>query len=413
MIEVEIDNSVYLPCFHHILPDAPGSSDIDIELIWGSRDSGKSHFVSQLFTELSMDLDYFRALLIKKTHESIKDAQWQMIKDNAEEWGVDILFKFITSPLSIRVSNGNSFLTRGMDNAGKIKSLANPSHAWVEELNQLSKNDFITLLTGLRSKYGKVKLYGTLNPEADTPNFEDFWLYDLFFKGHSELSFTDIIELKTNVRGVEKAIKLTYRCTHVTYHDNPFVSDERIAFHEMLATFDPYYYRVYTEGLWGNQQNDAPWAFAFDRRKHVGKTQLNLGELTYALWDFNRNPMCCSIIQHYNRHIQVLETIKIPKSGVDNMCAYILAHYPGCVWIISGDYSGKVATTLFQEQVTNYSVIQKLMNLSDNQIQVKPNPRLQANQTLVNLILAKYHVTIDGEKAKPLIFDMENVKKTC
>jgi hypothetical protein len=417
MIEVEIDKSVYLDCYQHILPDAPGSNEIDIELIWGGRDSGKSHFVAQLFTEFGMSLDYFRGLLLKKTHESIKDAQWQMIKDNAEDWEVDPLFKFVTSPLSIRCSNTNTYLTRGMDNAGKIKSLANPSHAWIEEANQLSRTDFITILTGLRSKHGKVKLYLTFNPEADTPNFEDFWIYDMFFKGHSELSFTDQFEIKTSVKGIDKTITFRYRSTHVTYQDNPYVSEERIAFHEMLSTFDYYYYRVYTLGLWGNQQNDSPWAFAFDRRKHVsnGTTiahpELNRAYPVIASWDFNRNPICVSIIQDYDNHARVLETIKLPKSGVDAMCTYIQTWYPGCLYMVTGDYSGETATSLYQEQVTHYKLIKHYLKLSDGQIKVKPNPRLHKNQVHVNTILAFYKVTIHGEKAKALVFDMENVKK--
>jgi len=43
-VEIEIDTEVYLPCYRHITePD----NDIDIELIWGGRDSGKSHFLGQ------------------------------------------------------------------------------------------------------------------------------------------------------------------------------------------------------------------------------------------------------------------------------------------------------------------------------------------------------------------------------
>src|ERR1700712_3460931 len=101
MIEVDIDKDVYLECYHHLLDE----NDIDIEILFGGRDSGKSKFIAQYFTEQSMMLDYFRCLLIKETHESIKDAQWQMLKDTAEEWQVDTLFKFQTSPLGIKCIN--------------------------------------------------------------------------------------------------------------------------------------------------------------------------------------------------------------------------------------------------------------------------------------------------------------------
>jgi phage terminase large subunit len=409
MIEVEIDKSVYLDCYHHLLEP----NDIDIEIIWGGRDSGKSKFVAQLFTEESMALDYFRCLLIKETHESIKDAQWQMIKDNVEDWGLDHLFTFQTSPLGIKVANGNTYLTRGMDKPAKIRSVANPSHAWTEEANQISEAAFITLITGLRNDKGNVKLILTLNPEATCADYQDFWLFKMFFKKHypHTLSFTDVIEMKLQVAGKEEIVRMKYRSTHVTYHDNPYVSPQRKAFHESLKETNEYWYNVFTLGLWGNQANDSPWAFAFSEKKHVGSCSLNRAQPVYLSWDFNRNPMACNVIQHYDNHVKVLEVVKQPKAGVDSMCEYIKVNYPGCLFIVTGDYSGESTSSLFQEQVTHYKLIKHHLSLSDGQIKVQPNPKLAKNSTHVNSILAYYKVTIDNEKAKPLIFDMKNVKR--
>lgn len=416
MIEVEIEKDVYLECYHHLLDDDAGQ--IDIELIWGSRDSGKSVFVAGITTELAMKLDYFRCLLIKETRESIKDAQWQMIQDNAEEWGVDLLFTFKTSPLSIECCNGNSFHARGTDKPGKLRSFANPSHAWVEEGNQLSEDAFITIITGLRSNHGKVKVFITFNPEAVAVDFRDFWLYKYFFAAHEgQLNFVGELVIK-DVDGnplkddkTGEIIKMTYRSTHVTYQDNPYVTPQRRAFHEMLARTNQYWYRIFTLGLWGNLPNNSPWAFAFDRKKHVGRCTINPNEPLYLCWDFNRNPMCCSIIQHYNNTIYVLRVIKIMKAGVDAVCEQIKVYYPGRLYIVTGDYSGNTETSLYQEQITHYKLIRLYLRLAPGQIKVKTNPRLAKNQTHVNSILAFYNVVIDSELAQPLIYDLENVQK--
>lgn len=414
MIEVEIDKTVYLPCYQHLLED----NDIDIEILYGGRDSGKSKFIAQKLTDESLDAEYFRCLLIKETHESIKDAQWQMIKDNAEQWGIDSLFRFKTSPLGIECLSGASFHTRGMDDPGKIRSFTNPSVVWIEEANQISETGFITIITGLRSDYGKIKVYMSLNPEAIGPDFREFWLYKMFFlPNEGQLSFSGVLTVLDPDSGKPmkdndgNPVQVKYRATHVTYRDNPFVSPQRIAFHESLKSSNYYWYQVFTLGLWGNQANDSPWAFAFDRKKHVGRCQLNKNEPVYLSWDFNRNPMCCSVIQWYNDHIYVLQTFKIPKAGVDAVCAHILVFYPGCLYIVTGDYNGNNESSLYQEQVTHYKLIQSYLKLAPTQLQVIPNPRLHKNQTHVNSILAFYPVTIDEEKAKPLIFDMENVKK--
>ncbi|HET6255848.1 MAG TPA: phage terminase large subunit [Puia sp.] len=414
MIEVEIHKDVYLECFHHLLEP----NDIDIEILWGGRDSGKSKFIAQILTEDCMGADYFRCILIKQTHESIKDAQWQMIKDNAEQWGVDPLFRFKTSPLGIECRSGGTFATRGLDDPGKLRSFTNPSKVWVEEANQTTEEGFITIITGLRSDYGKIKVWLSLNPEALTADYKEFWLYKMFFAAYEgQLNFTGAMVIndpKTGQPMKDKEgnpVQVTYRATHVTYVDNPYVSPQRIAFHESLKNTNYYWYQVYTLGLWGNQANDAPWAFAFDRSKHVGHCQLNPKEPVYLSFDFNRNPMCCAVIQHYGGRIYVLQVFKIPKSGVDAVCAHVLVFYPGCLYIVTGDYSGNNETSLFAEQVTHYKLIQQYLRLSPGQLKVKPNPRLQKNQTHVNCVLAFYKVTIDEEKAAPLIFDMQNVKK--
>ncbi len=407
-VEVEISQDVYLPCFRHITEDG---SEIDIELIWGGRDSGKSKFVAQHLTEQCLASEYFRCLLIKKTHESIKEAQWTMIKDTCEQWGVEGLFKFTESPLKIKCINSNSFSTRGMDQPGKIRSFTNPSHVWIEEGNQLTEEDFITILTGMRSDYGRVKIYITFNPEADTSDFEEFWMYKMFFKNSSDLSFTGTTKTEFKIGGVSKTLEVKYRSTHVTYADNPYVSDQRIAFHESLKETNYYWYKVFTEGLWGNKENDSPWAYAYDEKKHTGKVEYNKAEITYLSFDFNRNPMCCSVIQHYDNHLRVVELIKLPRSGTDAVCQYILDNYPKAMYMVTGDYSGNNESSLFKEQITHYTIIKSMLGLSPAQIKIQPNPRLEKNQQLVNKVLAHYKVTIDDVKAKPLIFDLKNVKK--
>jgi phage terminase large subunit len=420
VIEIEIDKDVYLPCYRHILED----NDIDIELIWGSRDSGKSRFAGQLTIEETLAKEYSRVLLIKETHESIKDSQWQTIKDiveSKEYEGVDTLFKFITSPLGITCVNRNRYLARGLDNPGKIKSISNPSLAWIEEGNQISEQSFITLLTGLRSDFGRVKLIITFNPEATTPAYEDFWLFKMFFKNYypRQLNFTSEIVLKVLINGKEESVILKYRSTHTTYHDNPYISTQRIAFHESLKATNYYFYQVYTLGLWGNVLNDSPYCYAFSRQKHVSNgTSIPHPKINRSLplilsWDFNRNPMTCTIAQHdeAKQKMNILEVIRLPKAGVDGMCEYILVHYPGCLYLVTGDYNGDNESSLFQEQVTHYLLIKNFLNLSDTQIKIKPNPKQAKNSTHVNTVLSYYNVIIHGENAKALIFDCENVKR--
>ncbi|MDF2381335.1 PBSX family phage terminase large subunit [Nostoc ellipsosporum NOK] len=406
-VDIEIDESVYLECYRHLLQD----DDIDIELVWGGRDSGKSHFIGQKCTDDAISLSYYRCILIKETHEAIKDAQYTMLEEIVDDWGLEQLFRFTKSPLEIRCLNNNRFLARGTDKPGKLRSITNPSHVWIEEANQLTEAAFITILTSLRNKHGKVKLYLSFNPEATCPDYEDFWLYKMFFKGHLQKSFTSTLSI--DVPGSAPVV-LKYRSTHTTYRDNPFCSPQRIAFHEALKELNYYWYRVFTLGEWGNQENDSPWLFAWQRTKHLAPAELipTKKEILYLSWDFNRNPAVCTVMQWPNqKKLQIIDVIKVPKVGTEGICEIILQKYPGFLYVVTGDYSGDTVSSIFKDQVTNYSMIKAKLSLADGQIKISPNPPLKNNQTLVNTIFYSFPVEVCPVKGKPFVFDAENVKR--
>lgn len=404
MIEIEIDEDIILPCYRHFI-----DSTADINFVWGGRDGGKSYGIAQTLLIESLNPGYFRCILIKKTHESIKDSQWQLLKDIATDWGIDHLFTFKTSPLEIICKhNGNKFIARGCDKPEKMKSISNPSHAWFEEGNQLTLQDYIVSSTTLRSNNGKVKQWFSFNPEPDG-DYTNYWLFKTYFAHHTDnYSFND--NITTTLPDGSKHV-ITYTSTHTTYHDNPYCTAERRARLESLKAIDPFYYQVFTLGQWGNISNDSPWAVAFSYDNHVGRPVLSREHEVYLSFDFNRNPACCSVIQHYNGKVRVLETIKKKGSGTDSICRYVLEHYSNCLYIVTGDYSGNTASSLFEEEITNYTVIQNTLGLADGQIQILPNPKLKKNSLLVNTILAEYPVEIHETAAYGLIYDMQNVKR--
>lgn len=409
-VDIEIDKEMFLECYWHLL-DSP---DIDIELIWGGRDSGKSQAAAQITIEDCLSLGYFRCVLVKETHEAIRDSQVAMLSEIIEDWGMEEIFKTIKSPLEVRCVNKNTFIARGTDKPKKLRSITNPSHVWAEEGNQLTELAFITILTSLRNKYGRVKFYLTFNPEADTADFADHWLFKTFFAKHypHELNFTD--ELVIEIPGGDP-VRLKYRSTHTTYHDNPFVSPQRKAFHEALKVLNYHWYQVFTLGLWGNQQNDCPWLFTWNKQKHISPVELHADrrQILYLSFDFNRNPQACTVIQHDEaaKMVYIIEVLKIPNVGTEGICEIVKQRYPGFLYVVTGDYSGDTVSSLYKEQVTNYTIIKKVLVLNDGQIKISPNPRLEKNQTLVNAIFYGYGVQVCPVKAKAFIYDAENVKK--
>lgn len=190
--------------------------------------------------------------------------------------------------------------------------------------------------------------------------------------------------------------------------DNPFVTKDQW---EGWAMMDDRYKRQFIDGDWTDFDGlDNRWAYAFSREKHLGLPEPDPTLELILSFDFNRNPMACSVIQFDGHETRVLKVYKIPNMGASGLCERILVEYPNFIYMVTGDYTGDTATTLFEEQVTNYTVIQNKLGITDRQIRITPNPLLRKNRTLVNSVLQNLPVVIHKEDAKALIYDLENVK---
>ena len=125
---------------------------------------------------------YFKGVLVRKVYDTIKESQFEGIKTEVYNMGLESLFTFRTSPLSITCINKNRIIARGLDKADKIKGVDNPTFIWYEEGNDMTEEDFNTVTTTVRSnKADYLQEIFSFNPEADTANYSDFWIYKKFF----------------------------------------------------------------------------------------------------------------------------------------------------------------------------------------------------------------------------------------
>lgn len=401
LIEIDINPAVFVPAYRHLL-----HSDADIDILYGGRNGAKSHFVAQKSVIDSLHNDYFRMALIKKTYESIKDSQWKTIQEIIEDWKLSEFFRFTKSPLEIFCQNGNQFLARGCDNPQKIKSIRNPSHAWYEEADQLSEEDYITASTSLRTNRGKVKEYLTFNPEAQG-DYKKHWIFKNYYAKEVNRmygTFSSVREIK--IPGEKNPITVKYTSTHTTYHDNPWCKPEDKAKLELLKETNPYYYQVYTLGKWGIKEVTRPFMFNFKHEKHVGKCTWNKNEITYVTFDFNKDPISCTVIQFYDGHVYCIESIKLKNSDIKSLCRIIKTRYEGAIFIVTGDYSGTNRSALVPDDYNYYTAIQEELDIDPKQIQVIRNPVIEENQVFMNKAFHLVPITIDEENCAGLIFDL-------
>lgn len=316
MLEIEIPKDKFLPVYHHFLDDP---EVFDIDFLYGGRDSGKSREVAHQVIMACLQTTGYKCLLIRKVLNTVRDSQYSLIQSVIEEWGLLHYFKFNSSRLEIICTlNGSGFYGRGLDEVGRIKSFNNPSACWIEEGNQITAEDFVVILTSLRSNNVRVKTWFSFNPECAV-NYTDFWLYQEWFEHTADLSFKYIKSIVVD----DDIFEFKARATHSTYRDNPYCPAQRKALYESYANSknNSYWYQTYTLGLWGYRRTGDEFWKCFDEFKHTGEAKM-INSTIHVVLDNNVNPYVSVQIWQVDTENQVLMQIgEIPCESPWNTAA--------------------------------------------------------------------------------------------
>lgn len=189
--------------------------------------------------------------------------------------------------------------------------------------------------------------------------------------------------------------------------DNPFVTDDQWS---AWSNLDERSRKIMIEGSWENFDTNMKFAYSYKSEKHEKECTYSPDHIAYLSFDFNRSPICASVIQMYDDAIHVPAVIKLNNANTYELCDYILAHYPNNIYVVTGDYSGKTRGTLSEDDYHNYDIIQQKLGVNSRNMYLVPNPPLKTNRVLVNAVLEKYPVYFDPEGAAHLIFDMKHVE---
>lgn len=264
----------------------------------GGAGSGKSIFCAQRVITWLLSPTRERILLIRKVSKTIRTSQYQLIKDLVYKYNLETLITFNKSDMTIHCANGNEVIPFGLDDPEKLKSVANPTKAWIEEATELTEADFTQVDLRLRGQLGtNFQIYLSFNP------IDEFhWLNSYFF-----------------LRNVADAYTL-----HTTYKDNRFVDKHYRTVLESIR--DTNLRRIYLEGKWGVLQN-----LIYEPYEMLDKFPGSFDEKIYGLdFGFN-NPTALIEIgikdkEYYLREmlyetgltntqlVQRLESLKIPKN---------------------------------------------------------------------------------------------------
>lgn len=226
-------NPAYIP-FHN--------DDARVRILYGGRDSAKSHEIALEMLIDFMRLEYSKIILYRKIFRDIRGSQFAQILDLIGQFKFTHMFEVNQNRLEIKYIHrpDSLIMARGLDVADKTKSLNDPTHAWYEEANQISEDDYITASLGLRSsRVEKTKEIMSFNPDKEC------WIENFFFPERETYERPDGKFMY--VPSTRKDVSIY----HMGYWNNSFISEERIEKLNYLKERSPDKFRVNALGLWG------------------------------------------------------------------------------------------------------------------------------------------------------------------
>lgn len=200
--------------------------------LYGGRGAGRSYTIAQYFIIRIMSSGYFRGIIAREHFNDIRSSQWQQLKDIIEAEGISDQFKFRDNTMHLtHTGTGNTIFAKGFRTStgsakAKMKSITEATAVWIEEAEEVGKEEFTQLDASLRStKTSNLEILLTYNPED-----ESHWIKPTFHDSPRE----DTLVI------------------HTTYKDNlANLSDSYVALLERLEKDSPDYAKVYVHGLWG------------------------------------------------------------------------------------------------------------------------------------------------------------------
>lgn len=197
-------------------------------ICYGGSGSGKSYAIAQWATIALLSYERRRIIIARKVAVSLRQSVFALLRAIISDLGLsDIIRTNKTEMLFENMANGNQLILVGLDDVEKLKSIFDPTDAWIEEADQVEQNDFEEINRRIRSiTKTPPKIILSFNPTSAYS-----WIKRCFFDADTYKEDMLVI--------------------HSTYRDNAFISPEYKKVIRQLEETNPSAYRVYGLGEWG------------------------------------------------------------------------------------------------------------------------------------------------------------------
>lgn len=345
-----------------------------ILLLYGSYGSGKSIFFADQFINHAIEDEYFRGYFGRKILEDVRGSVHKTITDRIKDLNKEHLFEFSDKPNGsmniVCKQNYNMMLPFGAADPKSLKSVKDPSHFWLEELDQYSFADFGLIYSRLRTTKADTQLYGSFNTERV---YQSHWIRKMLFDG-------------------EYASQAHRKL--LNYTDNYFIDQkdylDRL---KLTAGGNMAILNAIAYGHWGVVRTGGEFWKQFSETRHVKDVSYASG-VVWVSCDENVNPyVTMTVWQVRNQNIiQIMEVLardpynNAPKAA-GLFCDYLdRIHHKDMVFVC-GDPSASKRSTVDERGESFYQKFIAILNNRGYRTQnkvMKSAPEVALSATFVN-----------------------------
>lgn len=337
----------------------------------GGRAGARSYSITQhaLYSLLDDD-SYMRGFFLRETHSTIYASLWQDFKDRIAEYedmhGIDLSGVLDVTDnkngenYATNVINGNSITTKGFKvssstNTASLKSLAGATHIYIDEADEVQKEDFRKLKLSLRKKGASIKIIRAFNPPH-----RSHWLWDDYeLEKVSDAEIRDAILRTSSLRPetIDKVLSrnsktyfkakpkgdrhISIFTTHYNNYQN--LNPDALSVYDETLLEDPHYYIVTILGFIANEDADTVYHEYDLVKNHTDRTVSESGLLHIGM-DFNVGNM--SAVVHEVVRDEAYAVYEFSKVlDTQKMCELISETFPRHKITVYPDASGRNKST--------------------------------------------------------------------
>lgn len=219
-------------------------------VLMGGAGSGKSYAAADKYIIRMATVPGHKFAVGRKVLRTVRHSVFATLRARIHDLGLGDAFDLYRGELSIRRRDGlGEFISFGLDDPEKIKSIHGVTSMWLEEATEFTEEDFTQLDLRMRdpSPDGYSQITSTFNPISAS-----HWLKRRFFDADNENVYRQI----------------------TTFRDNAFLPDEYRATLVALQHQNVNLYRIYALGEWGILEGQIypPWVMAYEEPTAIDET---------------------------------------------------------------------------------------------------------------------------------------------